>query len=265
MGDLVLTEDEVNPVMSALLENGLDVTALHNHFFWEQPRIFYMHVHGMGTAADLAPTRQAGARADRRGGRRRPRRRAAGRPRRCAGHRGARRDHRAPGRADRAGLQDHHRPARHRPARARRRDQRADGPQHLGRLRRHRRRRDGGRRCRDARDARSRRCSRRCARTASNVVAIHHHMTGVEAGRHLPALLRHGTGEAAGRGRALCARHPRTQRRRESVRRVARGAGFDEPQRRPVRRGRRDELAAAVREAGVEVRLNRNRPGLDEP
>jgi hypothetical protein len=54
MGDLVLTEDEVNPVMSALLENGLEVTALHNHFFWEQPRIFYMHVHGMGSASDLA-------------------------------------------------------------------------------------------------------------------------------------------------------------------------------------------------------------------
>ena len=54
MGDLVLTEDEVNPVMSALLDNGLDVTALHNHFFWEQPRIFYMHVHGHGKAADLA-------------------------------------------------------------------------------------------------------------------------------------------------------------------------------------------------------------------
>jgi len=54
MGDLVLTEDEVNPVMSAVLDNGLEVTALHNHFFWEQPRIFYMHVHGMGTAADLA-------------------------------------------------------------------------------------------------------------------------------------------------------------------------------------------------------------------
>jgi uncharacterized protein DUF1259 len=54
MGDLVLTEDEVNPVMSALLDNGLEVTALHNHFFWEQPRIFYMHVHGTGTAADLA-------------------------------------------------------------------------------------------------------------------------------------------------------------------------------------------------------------------
>jgi len=54
MGDLVLTEDEVNPVMSALLDNGLDVTALHNHFFWEQPRIFYMHVHGHGQAAELA-------------------------------------------------------------------------------------------------------------------------------------------------------------------------------------------------------------------
>ena len=54
MGDLVLTEDEVNRVMSAVLDNGLEVTALHNHFFWEQPRIFYMHVHGTGTAADLA-------------------------------------------------------------------------------------------------------------------------------------------------------------------------------------------------------------------
>lgn len=54
MGDLVLTEAEVNPVMSALLENGLQVTALHNHFFWEQPRVFYMHVHGRGTVEDLA-------------------------------------------------------------------------------------------------------------------------------------------------------------------------------------------------------------------
>ena len=53
MGDLVLTQDEVNPVMSALLKEGLDVTALHNHFFWEEPRIFYMHVHGMGTADAL--------------------------------------------------------------------------------------------------------------------------------------------------------------------------------------------------------------------
>jgi hypothetical protein len=54
MGDLVLLQDEVKPVMSALLDNGLDVTALHNHFFWEDPRIFYMHVHGRGTPAALA-------------------------------------------------------------------------------------------------------------------------------------------------------------------------------------------------------------------
>jgi hypothetical protein len=54
MGDLVLTQDEVNPVMSALLDNGLEVTALHNHFMWDEPRIFYMHVHGSGTPADLA-------------------------------------------------------------------------------------------------------------------------------------------------------------------------------------------------------------------
>src|SRR6266849_3762280 len=54
MGDLVLQEDEVNPVMSALLDNGLEVTAVHNHFFFESPRIFYMHVHGHGRAADLA-------------------------------------------------------------------------------------------------------------------------------------------------------------------------------------------------------------------
>jgi uncharacterized protein DUF1259 len=54
MGDLVLTQDEVNPVMSALLDNGLDVTALHNHFFWDEPRMLYMHVHGHGKPADLA-------------------------------------------------------------------------------------------------------------------------------------------------------------------------------------------------------------------
>ena len=54
MGDLVLTEDEVNPVMSALLNNGLEVTAVHNHFFFESPRIFYMHVHGHGKPTELA-------------------------------------------------------------------------------------------------------------------------------------------------------------------------------------------------------------------
>lgn len=54
MGDLVLVQEEVSPVMSALLDNGLDVTALHNHFFWDEPRMYYMHVHGHGSAADLA-------------------------------------------------------------------------------------------------------------------------------------------------------------------------------------------------------------------
>lgn len=54
MGDLVLLEDEVNPAMSALLDSGLEVTALHNHFFFESPRMFYMHVHGHGNAASLA-------------------------------------------------------------------------------------------------------------------------------------------------------------------------------------------------------------------
>jgi len=54
MGNLVLTQEEVNPVMAALLDNDLEVTALHNHFFWDEPRIFYMHVHGHGTPADLA-------------------------------------------------------------------------------------------------------------------------------------------------------------------------------------------------------------------
>src|SRR3954467_2608264 len=54
MGDLVLLQEEVNPVMSALLDNGIDVTALHNHFFWEDPHLYYMHVHALGKAADLA-------------------------------------------------------------------------------------------------------------------------------------------------------------------------------------------------------------------
>ena len=54
MGDLVLTQDQVNPVMSALLDNGLQVTALHNHFLWDEPRLLFMHIHGSGTAQDLA-------------------------------------------------------------------------------------------------------------------------------------------------------------------------------------------------------------------
>src|SRR5205809_5560810 len=54
MGDLVLTQEEVNPVMSALLDNGLEATALHNHFFRYETRMFYMHVHGHGSPAELA-------------------------------------------------------------------------------------------------------------------------------------------------------------------------------------------------------------------
>src|SRR3982750_557326 len=53
MGDTVLFEDEVNPVMSVAFENGLDVTALHNHFFFEQPRVFFMHISGEGTVDQL--------------------------------------------------------------------------------------------------------------------------------------------------------------------------------------------------------------------
>jgi len=54
MGDMVLLEDQVNPVMSAALENGLQVTALHNHFFWESPRIMFMHIGGSGDPERLA-------------------------------------------------------------------------------------------------------------------------------------------------------------------------------------------------------------------
>jgi hypothetical protein len=54
MGDLVLLEDQVNPVMSAALENGLEVTALHNHFLWESPRIMFMHIGGTGDERALA-------------------------------------------------------------------------------------------------------------------------------------------------------------------------------------------------------------------
>lgn len=54
MGDLVLLEDQVNPVMDAALSNGLEVTALHNHFLWENPRVMFMHVGGMGDEARLA-------------------------------------------------------------------------------------------------------------------------------------------------------------------------------------------------------------------
>ncbi len=54
MGDIVMTERQVNAVMDVALKNGLEVTALHNHFFQEEPRIFFMHIGGMGTEEFLA-------------------------------------------------------------------------------------------------------------------------------------------------------------------------------------------------------------------
>jgi hypothetical protein len=54
MGDLVLLEDQVNPVMSVALQNGLEVTALHNHFFWDAPKVMFMHIGGMGDEAKVA-------------------------------------------------------------------------------------------------------------------------------------------------------------------------------------------------------------------
>jgi len=54
MGDLVLTHDEVNPVMKKLLENGIEVTALHNHLLRSEPGTMYMHVAGHGDSVKLA-------------------------------------------------------------------------------------------------------------------------------------------------------------------------------------------------------------------
>jgi hypothetical protein len=54
MGDMVLQEDQVVPVMDAALNNGLAVTALHNHFLSDSPKIMFMHIEGMGGEEDLA-------------------------------------------------------------------------------------------------------------------------------------------------------------------------------------------------------------------
>jgi hypothetical protein len=54
MGDMVLDEDQVNPVMTVALDNGLEVTALHNHFLWDSPRVMFMHIGGMGEEVRLA-------------------------------------------------------------------------------------------------------------------------------------------------------------------------------------------------------------------
>ena len=53
MSDTVLLQEEVNGLVSAAQANGLEVSAIHNHFFYEEPRIFFMHIHGMGAPADL--------------------------------------------------------------------------------------------------------------------------------------------------------------------------------------------------------------------
>src|SRR5437870_11612927 len=54
MGDTVLFEDEVNAAMTTALENGLSVTALHNHFFFDKPKVFFMHIEGEGSVDQLA-------------------------------------------------------------------------------------------------------------------------------------------------------------------------------------------------------------------
>src|SRR3954464_14321860 len=54
MGDLVLMQDEVNPVMSAALESGLEVSGLHNHFFYDEPKVYFMHIGGHGQPEELA-------------------------------------------------------------------------------------------------------------------------------------------------------------------------------------------------------------------
>lgn len=54
MGDMVLLEDQINPVMSAALDNGLEVTALHNHFLWDTPKVMFMHIGGEGSLDKLA-------------------------------------------------------------------------------------------------------------------------------------------------------------------------------------------------------------------
>src|SRR5215472_4964039 len=54
MGDTTMLEDQVNPVMSVALDNGLEVTALHNHFFWDTPKVMFMHIGGMGDEEKLA-------------------------------------------------------------------------------------------------------------------------------------------------------------------------------------------------------------------
>jgi hypothetical protein len=178
MGDLVLTQDQVNPVMSALLDNGLDVTAVHNHFFWEEPRIFYMHVHGHGAPMDLA--KKVKPALDLIGPGTPPAAAAPPAPpspglddAKLAQSRGPRR------RAHRRGLQDHGRSRRSQDHRDGRGHQRPDGAQHLGRvlpapMRAPRSR--GTSRCSQGSDP----VLKALRANGLQVVAIHHHMTGTD-------------------------------------------------------------------------------------
>ena len=153
MGDTVLFEDEVNPAMSAAFEAGLEVTALHNHFFFDEPKVYFMHIGGMGDAGSARRRREEGLRQDRRdtrGATRRRRRRSPvqrsaprarsrrNRSRRSSARRASRRT--ACSRSSSAAQPTMHGvPSRQ-----------GDGRQHLGGVRRHRRGGRGRRRFRDA-------------------------------------------------------------------------------------------------------------------
>jgi hypothetical protein len=54
MGDTVVFEDEVNPAMDTALASGLEVSALHNHFFYDEPKVYFMHIGGSGCPDELA-------------------------------------------------------------------------------------------------------------------------------------------------------------------------------------------------------------------
>src|SRR5258707_7804979 len=60
MGDLVLTENEISPVMKRLIDDGVEITAVHNHLLRTSPAVFYMHVGGQGDPVKLAQTLHAG-------------------------------------------------------------------------------------------------------------------------------------------------------------------------------------------------------------
>jgi hypothetical protein len=60
MGDIVLFQDEVNPVMSVALDSGLEVTALHNHFFFDDPKVYFMHIGGEGFLEKTRRSRKGG-------------------------------------------------------------------------------------------------------------------------------------------------------------------------------------------------------------